>query len=230
VESQFQKTVGPQPVGGKRLTAAGRRTRERIITEAADLMRRFGVAGTSIPEVQRAAGVSASQIYHYFEDKQGLVEAVIADRSESVLARQRPVLDALDGIEALRGWCEDAADRLDAVDCAGGCEVGSFVAELAETDSTARDLLRSAFREWQDAIGHALARMQERGELPDEVDVDALAVTVLSAIQGGMLLSQLRRSSVPYRQAVHTMIDFVEALTLQQRPARTAHRSAGAKS
>jgi TetR/AcrR family transcriptional repressor of nem operon len=142
-----------------------------------------------------------------------------------VLARQRPVLDTLDGIEALGGWCEDAADRLDAVDCAGGCEVGSFVAELAETDSIARDALRSAFGEWQEAIGHALVRMQERSELPGEVDVEALAVTVLSAIQGGMLLSQLRRSSVPYRQAVRTMMDFIEALAVQQRPATTTHGS-----
>ena len=52
-------------------TAKGLATRERIVEVAAALMYSGGVAGTSWEDVQNGAGVSASQLNHYFGDKQG---------------------------------------------------------------------------------------------------------------------------------------------------------------
>ncbi|WP_261568843.1 hypothetical protein [Frankia gtarii] len=60
-------------------------------------------------------------------------------------------------------------------------------------------------------IGSGLARMQARGELSESADIAALATAVLAALQGGMLLSQVRRSSTAYRQAVSAVIDHIES-------------------
>ncbi|GGX61027.1 transcriptional regulator [Streptomyces minutiscleroticus] len=195
----------------QRLTQAGRRTRERIIETAAELMFHRGVAGTSIPDIQAAAEVSASQIYHYFGDKQGLVLAVIDHQTDAKLAQQRPLLDSLDSIEALREWCDRAADRQDAAGCEGGCEIGSLASELADSDESARTGLAGAFDRWEEPIRSGLARMQARGELKESADTAALATALLAAIQGGMLLSQVRRSTTAYRQAVSTVIDHIES-------------------
>lgn len=118
----------------RRLTKPGRKTRDRIIEAAAELMFSHGVGGTSIPDIQAAAGVSASQIYHYFGDKRGLVLAVVNFQTDTKLVQQRPLLDKLDSIDALRAWCDTAADRQDAMGCVGGCEIGSLASELAERD------------------------------------------------------------------------------------------------
>ena len=83
-------------------TAKGLATRERIVEAAAMLMYSGGVAGTSWEDVQKAAGVSASQLYHYFGDKQGLVRAVIAYDTQAILDSQQPFLASLDSLEALR--------------------------------------------------------------------------------------------------------------------------------
>ena len=69
----------------RRLTPKGRATRDRIVSVAAQLMFERGVAGTSLGDVQKAAGVGASQVYHYFGDKQSLIRAVIAYHTEAVL-------------------------------------------------------------------------------------------------------------------------------------------------
>ena len=74
-------------------TAKGLATRERIVEAAAMLMYSGGVAGTSWEDVQNAAEVSASQLYHYFGDKQGLVRAVIAHQTRAILESQKPPLD-----------------------------------------------------------------------------------------------------------------------------------------
>ena len=78
-----------------RLTPKGARTRARIVEEAAALIHERGVAGTTLEDVKVAAEVSGSQMYHYFPDKNELVQAVIdyqADdhrQSPSARAQQR---------------------------------------------------------------------------------------------------------------------------------------------
>ena len=78
------------------LTARGAATRARIVEAAADLIYAHGVEQTSLDEVMAASGVSKSQLYHYFADKDALVLDVISLQTERVLGAQRPHLDALD--------------------------------------------------------------------------------------------------------------------------------------
>ena len=56
---------------GRPLTRRGRETRLRIVAAAAELMFDNGVAETTLEDIRAAAGVSGSQVYHYFEDKIG---------------------------------------------------------------------------------------------------------------------------------------------------------------
>src|ERR1700760_1843444 len=102
-------------------TKKGRATRDRIVAVAADLMYRHGVAGTSTPAVRDAAGVSSSQIYHYFADKDDLTRAVIAFQSAQILAEQTPLLARLDSLEALRSWRDVVVDAARQQQGAGGC-------------------------------------------------------------------------------------------------------------
>ncbi|MBS1890316.1 MAG: helix-turn-helix transcriptional regulator, partial [Actinobacteria bacterium] len=66
-----------------RLTKKGAETRGRIVTAAAELIFERGVAGTGMEDIKEAAGVSSSQLYHYFADKPALVHAVIAHQSDA---------------------------------------------------------------------------------------------------------------------------------------------------
>jgi len=194
-----------------RLTTPGRRTRERIVAVAAELMFAKGVAGTSIPDIQHAANVSASQIYHYFGDKQGLVSAVIDHQIEASLDSQRPILDHLDTFEALRAWCDGAVARQEERGCEGGCEIGSLAAELVESDPITRSDLVAAFERWEQPIRNGLARMKERGDLNNAADVHELATVMLAAIEGGLLLTQIRRTAEPFKWALRAAVAHIES-------------------
>src|ERR1700759_4395530 len=89
---------------GRRLTRRGRETGQRIVAAAAELMFENGVAETTLEDIRAAAGVSGSQVYHYFEDKQALVRAVIDFQADAVLDTQGAHLDHLDTIAGLRAW------------------------------------------------------------------------------------------------------------------------------
>jgi AcrR family transcriptional regulator len=207
------QNAGPA-VNGHRQTESGRRARERIVEVAADLMYQHGVAGTSIPDIQDAAHVSASQIYHYFGDKHGLVRAVIEYQIAAVLDMQRPFLEDLDTFDALRAWCDSVAERQESHDCKGGCEIGSLASELVDASETARADLVAAFARWEEPIRRGLSRMQDRGELRRDADVQALATALLAAVQGGLLLTQVRRSSTPLRQVTSAVIDHIETFAV----------------
>ena len=55
--------------------------------------------------------------------------------------------------------------------------------------------------------------------LPAETDVDRLATATLAALQGGLLLAQMHRSTEPLEAALDTIIDYVQHLTQQAHPA-----------
>ena len=168
----------------RKFTAKGTLTRARIIEAAAELVFAHGVARTGIEDVQLRAGVSASQLYHYFTDKDDLIRAVIAHQTDGILAAQRPVLDELDSFDALDRWRDLLIDLQEQRDCVGGCPIGSIAAELADNDPRARADLVDSFERWEAPIRAGLARMRDRGELRPDTDTDALALALLDRAAG----------------------------------------------
>src|SRR5260370_5999679 len=83
-----------------RIATKGARTRTRIVEEAAALIHERGVAGTTLEDVKVAAEVSGSQMYHYFPDKNELVQAVIDYQADTIVKHQGHVLNSADGVEA----------------------------------------------------------------------------------------------------------------------------------
>src|SRR6201984_1228847 len=123
----------------RRLTRRGRQTRERIVAAAAELIFERGVAETTLEEIRAAAGVSGSQVYHYFEDKQALVRAVIDYQTEAVLDTQGTHLDHLDTLSGLRAWRDLLVEHQRSLECRGGCPIGTLGAEGAEVDHGGRN-------------------------------------------------------------------------------------------
>lgn len=52
--------------------------RQQILDAACDCVRRAGFHGASMAEIAQAAGLSVGQIYRYFENKEAIVAAIVA--------------------------------------------------------------------------------------------------------------------------------------------------------
>src|SRR3954470_15766369 len=89
------------------LTNKGQATRARILENAAELIYTKGVHATNNEQLRRAAGVSGSQLNHYFPTKESLVLAVIASQAEAVLTFHRGERFAcFDNLDAFRAWAD----------------------------------------------------------------------------------------------------------------------------
>jgi len=195
---------GAQP---RALTPRGQATRDRIVAAAAALMYEKGVAGTRTEDIQDAAGgLSPSQIYHYFRDKRSLVQAVIAHQTETILAMHTPMLTRLDSIEALEAWRDAIIAFQQGNQCRCGCPLGSLGSELADNDAAARAQVAQGFTRWETAIHDGLAAMRDRDELLPKADPGSLASALLTALQGGLLMTQIRRDTSDLYNALTAVI------------------------
>jgi TetR/AcrR family transcriptional regulator, transcriptional repressor for nem operon len=189
-------------------TTRGASTRQRIVDATASLTYAKGVEGTSLDDVRGAAGVSKSQLYHYFADKDALIREVIASQTAHVLAAQGAALAQLDSLAALRHWC----DRILALNKGGrngGCPIGSLANELSTQSEPARALLVAGFQTWEDRLAEGFAKMQQKGVLERSADPRELAIGVLCAVQGGLLLAKTSRGEGPLKIALDMALDHV---------------------
>ena len=58
---------------------------EQVLDAAVDLVRRRGFHGASMAELAKTAGMSVGHIYHYFENKEAIIAALVARDLERVL-------------------------------------------------------------------------------------------------------------------------------------------------
>jgi len=212
------------PVAGQ-LTPKGRRTQERIVDAAAELVFSQGLAATTLDEDKAAAGVGASQLYHYFDSKADLLGAIIERHTETIVARQEPGLRAMESIETLRDWCALVVGIQRSFDCHGGCPIGSLGSELAEHDETTRTAISASLTRWEAALRDGLTHLRERGLLAPDADPDTLALHLIVTLQGGLLLGKIHRSDRPLQIALSSAIDHVESY-MQASP-RSGHEEIG---
>jgi TetR/AcrR family transcriptional regulator, transcriptional repressor for nem operon len=183
-------------------TKKGRATRERILQAAAELVAEKGAAGMSLDDVRARTGASRSQLYHYFEDRDDLVRTVVDVTTDAVIDVQGDLLHHLDTWAGIDRWF-DALVRLQ-VDrqARGGCPIGSLAGQLAERDAGARAAIAAGLERWETPLRDGLVRMRARGKLREDADPAELASATMASIQGGLLLTQVRRDPRQLRLAL----------------------------
>ncbi len=191
------------------LTPRGAATKHRIVVAAAEIVHAKGAERMSLDEVMAATGASRSQLYHYFDNKEALVREVIDFQTSRILDATTSHLETLDSREALRGW-RDMVVAANKAGVVGGCPLGSLANELSAHSETARNQLDRSFAAWSATIEGSLHRMQNAGHLDGDFDAGALAVAVLAAVQGGILLSKTARDTRPLELALDMALIYIE--------------------
>ena len=207
--SMHPTTAAPD---ARQLTEKGQATRARILEHAAALIYANGVHATNNEQLRRTAGVSGSQLNHYFPTKESLVRAVIEWQADRVLTLLRgEQFDRFASLDGFRRWADfyvgyERSYR-------AGCSLGSLASEIIKTDLDVHDELANAFEQWRSIFRDGIQTMQRSGRMSAQPDADQLANLVLAAFQGGMLLAQVSRDLSPLREALQAAIDHLETFT-----------------
>ena len=147
--------------------------RQQILDAACDQVRLSGFHGASMADIAKAAGLSVGQIYRYFENKEAIIAAIVAqdlaemrEKFAELERRPEPVLDAiLDHLPDALDKCYDqsrAALVLEVLaEAARNPKVAAIVraADAQERLLGLRMLERTRKPHWSDADFKARAEM-----------------------------------------------------------------------
>jgi TetR/AcrR family transcriptional repressor of nem operon len=196
--------MGVQPT-----TERGRRTRQRIVTAAAQVVADKGALGASLDEVGTRAVASRSQLYHYFGDKTDLLRAVAQATSDTVLGGQEDLFARLGTWAGLVRWADALVALQEERGGKGGCPIANLLGQLGERDDDTRTVLADGFDRWEASIRTGLAAMVASGELRAGTDPDWLAASTLASVQGGLVLCQARRDPRSLRRALDGALSLI---------------------
>jgi TetR/AcrR family transcriptional regulator, transcriptional repressor for nem operon len=183
-------------------TEKGRATRRRIVQAAAEIVAERGAAAATLDEVGERAGASRSQLYHYFEDRDDLIHSVIEATTNAVLGAQGDLLEGLDSWAGIERWFRALVDLQVDRQATGGCPLGTLAGQLAERDPRFRAAIAEGFARWEEYLRDGLQRMKERGKLRPHADPERLATATMASLEGGLLLTQIRRDPNQLRIAL----------------------------
>jgi AcrR family transcriptional regulator len=222
-----------EPPHGRRLTAKGRATRDRIVQVAAELILSEGLAAFNMDALRKAASVSGSQLAHYFTDKRELIQAVVERQTDVVLNFHRqPQLRTLDTFEDFERWIDLNMRYLRRAGYSGTPTYHALAGQLGKSDAATRDALAAGYWQWIMLLENSFQRMKDHRILVQDAEPRKLALVIVSAHQGGASLSFTYRTEWPHADAVRFAVNYVRTFAADpaERVSRPAPRPRGWRS
>ena len=185
------------PQAGSRSPGDGEPEKRRAILHAAvRVFAEKGYHGCRIADVARAAGVAYGLVYHYFKNKDELLESVFAEQWAILINALRAIDDgpgtAADKIAAVYGFVFDVFKTAPAA-------VRVLILEVTRTPHSLRaGSTRETFEEAVRLVADVLRQGQARGELRPELDPVVAAAALLGALElsvSGMVVGLLPAAS-----------------------------------
>ncbi|RXF75002.1 TetR/AcrR family transcriptional regulator [Hansschlegelia zhihuaiae] len=200
------------------LHAADRRrtdTRERILelAEASTLAKGFG--GTSIDELIAGVGITKSGFFYHFRDKTELAEALM----DRYLVHNRKVIsdifdradelieDPLHGmLAALKMFAETLSNIPEAHP---GCLAATFCYQDQLFSARIREMNIEGMLDWRTSFRRRFEAIVERYPPKREVDLDAMADSVITLVEGGLILGRVHQDPSILPRQIMLFRDFV---------------------
>ncbi len=192
------------------LTAKGRQTRQRIVEATGQQILAAGIGGTSLDDVRAATLTSKSQLFHYFPGgKNELIRAVAEWESEQLMSAQEPEIHDLSTRESWESWRAGLVDYYIGLG-RWACPIGSLANETASSDPELASMIADALTHWRNLLAAGVTQMKRAGEITADTDPDRAAAAILSAIQGGLVLSQPLRDPWPLEAALDQALHLLD--------------------
>ncbi|MFE0514960.1 TetR/AcrR family transcriptional regulator [Streptomyces sp. NPDC058964] len=189
-------------------------SRARMVLGAAALLREYGASATSVDRVLAHSGAPRGSVYHHFPGGRAqLIDEAVALAGEFIAGLIDAAVRAGDPLAAIDAFFALWRHRLVDSGFRAGCPI---VAVAVETNDEAPQLARSAaavFARRREALAVLFVRHglpEERGRL--------LAVFVIAAVEGAVIMCRADRSTAPLDAAAEIHDLLVHAL--RDRPDR----------
>ena len=191
--------------------AAAVSARLRIIRAAEQLFHKQGIHLTSPDEIIEASGTGKGQFYHYFKNKEGLIDAVMQCYLDAIEGGTSLVNFNIDSWEGLQGWFDRHIEMQRMFEMTRTCPIGAIASDVTEGDELVRQSVALIFDVITRKLGNFFRKEKAAGRLAKGADEEALATLCVSAMQGARLLCKVARTTRPAEQAARATLAHIQS-------------------
>jgi TetR/AcrR family transcriptional repressor of nem operon len=178
-------------------------SKERILAAAKELFLARGYAATTVDAICEKAELTKGSFYYFFDSKEDLGLAVLdwsLRRSAQMLASgpHAGIVDPVEKAFAFLEHLEKCSPEL----WSGGCLLGSFSLELADTNSRMQQVVASMFQALADDFAEKLQPIADQCAGKQAPQASGFADTLLSIVEGSIILAKAHRDPTRIPKAI----------------------------
>lgn len=183
----------------------GENTREKILEAARELFNAKGFNTTTISDLVEATGMQKGSLYFHFSGKDGIARQVLNDATDEFMAFLDKALGDKNSGAAIDNFFRAALDKHLATGFVGGCIFGNTALEMSDSNPEFARAIESVFDEWINKISSTIEDAQAQGQIRTDIEGEALAKYIIATIEGGIMMSRLKKDERPMRECLDTL-------------------------
>ncbi|WFE25318.1 TetR/AcrR family transcriptional regulator [Solwaraspora sp. WMMD791] len=176
---------------------------EAVLDRATEAFWQYGYEGASLSILTAAMGINRPSLYAAFGSKEQLFQRAFARYQDTQLAAVRTALDQPTAYAAMEAFLRASADGLTADNHPAGCLSVQGGLSCSPENTRITEMLAAGRAAIEAAVAQRLSRAAEDGDLPEGVDVRALARFVMSLSEGHAVQAAAGAS----REQLHASVD-----------------------
>jgi TetR/AcrR family transcriptional regulator, transcriptional repressor for nem operon len=187
-------------------------TKQNMMSAALELFHKQGVNATSIDQILARSETGKSQFTYYFKNKDGLIRATLHFLTDVIKSGQAPTGYEINSWQDMEKWFQNYIEFQKSVEFELSCPIGTIANDLNSEQEILRQDVR-LFLEWsRGKIARFFAERKAAGEFEGKVNPDSLADFCISVMQGGMLLTKMKRDSDMFENAAKEALQYLRML------------------
>lgn len=188
-------------------------TRQRLLESAFAEIHRNGFRGASLETILKETGVTKGALYHHFGSKAKLGLAVIEEMVRPfVETNWKPVQEEENIVDAAIALTRRLTAERNTLALKLGCPFNNLIQEMAPLDEDFRAALNGILQDWRDGMIEGLRLGQRRGQIRSDIDAEATADFVISAVEGCVGMTKATQSQDFYLKAMQGLEQYLEQL------------------
>ena len=166
--------------------------RVNILLGARSCFSKHGFAGTSMKDIQIAAGCSRGNLYHFFKTKSEIVQTITTQNLERFCERIEFILEeSNDRAIGLSEVIEDLAGYAEEITKGPGKGMAFHVWSLAMVDQDVRATMVQYFERIRFGIEKKISVMIKNGQIPNNKNTQNLSVVLFGVLIPGFTLQSV---------------------------------------
>jgi TetR/AcrR family transcriptional regulator, transcriptional repressor for nem operon len=189
----------------------GAETRRAIIRQAAPIFNRKGFEGAAMSDLMDATGLEKGGIYRHFKSKQQLAgEAFDYAWDVAFQLRTKDTEQIANSVDRLQQLVRNFRERREGL-VPGGCPLLNTAIDADNGNSVLRRKAERALDGWIDRLRKTVAQGKRAKEIRAEADADEVAATIISTLEGSLMISRLQRSERAIDQGCRHLARYLES-------------------